>query len=97
MLFKLIILASLCHLIHSLRLPFIAGNWKMNLDLKNAILLANDLVKLTKDMDSKKVEVAIFVPYPYIRDITKIVQGTPIKVGAQNVYFGSNIIFFIIC
>ena len=81
----------LFHVVHCLRLPFIAGNWKMNLDLKNAIVLADDLVKATKDVDSKQVEVAIFVPYPYIRDITKIVQGSSIKVGAQNVYFGKTI------
>ena len=32
------------------RLPFIAGNWKMNTDLKSAIQLANDVVELTKDV-----------------------------------------------
>lgn len=70
-----------------LRLPFIAGNWKMNTDLRSAVMLANDLVHLTKDTDKKKVEIAIFVPYPFIRDIKRVVEGSSIKVGAQNTFY----------
>ena len=39
------------------RIPLIAGNWKMNTDLKGAIALANEVVELTKTLDPKKVEV----------------------------------------
>ena len=73
----------------SLRLPFIAGNWKMNTDLRSAVMLANDLVHLTKDTDKKKVEIAIFVPYPFIRDVKRVVEGSSIKVGAQNTFYES--------
>jgi len=61
----------------------------MNTDLKSAILLANDIVHLTKVTDTKKVEIAIFVPYPFIRDVKRVVEGSPIKVGAQSTYYES--------
>jgi triosephosphate isomerase len=69
------------------RVPLIAGNWKMNTVLSSAVLLAHDLAKLTAEIDSKKVEVAVFVPYPFLRDVSKSLQQSNIKVGAQNVYF----------
>ena len=54
------------------RLPLIAGNWKMNTDLTSAVSLATGIVDLTKAVDPTKVEVALFVPFPFIRDVGKV-------------------------
>ena len=40
------------------RLPFIAGNWKMNTDLKSAIQLANEVVELTKDVLDRSLSIS---------------------------------------
>ena len=54
------------------RIPLVAGNWKMNTDLKSAVQLASELVELTKDADPSKVEVAVIPPFPFIRDVIKV-------------------------
>jgi len=54
------------------RLPFIAGNWKMNTELQSAVALASELADLTKDIDPKKVEMLVCPPYPFIRDVKMV-------------------------
>jgi triosephosphate isomerase len=67
------------------RKPYIAGNWKMNLDRAQAL----DLIKTIKGRlgDGGLKEVAVFVPAVYLADVTAVAQGSPLGVGAQNVYF----------
>eukprot|EP01035_Chromulina_nebulosa_P020320 gene20320-26377_t len=71
------------------RIPLIAGNWKMNTDLKSAIALANELVELTKDVDPNKVEIALVPPYPFLHEVHKVIENSKqkIKLGAQNIYY----------
>eukprot|EP01041_Mallomonas_annulata_P005658 gene5658-11415_t len=71
------------------RLPFIAGNWKMNTDLTSAIALANEVAEMTKDIDPNKLELGLVPPFPFIYEVFKTVQSTPqkLKIGAQSVYF----------
>jgi triosephosphate isomerase len=73
----------------SARLPFIAGNWKMNTDLTSAAELAKEVMELTKDIDPTKTEIALIPPFPFLHDIFKIVGSSPqnIKIAAQSVYF----------
>lgn len=54
------------------RKPLIAGNWKMNTDLSSASKLAADLVDMTKDVSRSAVDIALFPPFPFIRDIWKV-------------------------
>lgn len=67
------------------RKPYIAGNWKMNLDRSRAL----DLVKTIKGRlgDGNDREVAVFVPSVYLADVAAVAQGSPLGVGAQNIYF----------
>ena len=44
----------------------------MNTDLQSAVALASELAELTKGVDSSKVEIAIFPPYPFIRDVEMV-------------------------
>ena len=70
---------------NSSRKPYIAGNWKMNLDRMTAL----DLVKTIKGRlgDGDDREVAVFPSFVYLADVVAVAQGSPLGVGAQNVYF----------
>ena len=67
------------------RKPYIAGNWKMNQDRSRAL----DLVKTIKGRlgDGNEREVAVFTPAVYLADVAAVAQGSPLGVGAQNIYF----------
>ncbi|HEB52811.1 MAG TPA: triose-phosphate isomerase [bacterium] len=67
------------------RKPYIAGNWKMNLDRSRSL----DLVKTVKGRigDGNDREVAFFVPSIYLADVSAVAQGSPLGVGGQNVWF----------
>jgi triosephosphate isomerase len=70
------------------RKPYIAGNWKMNLDRSKSL----DLIKTVKGRigDGNDREVAVFVPSIYLADVGAVAQGSPLGVGAQNVWFEEN-------
>jgi triosephosphate isomerase len=64
------------------RTPIIAGNWKMNKTRSEAKALLQELVPLVKD---SKADVVVCVPFTDIKRAAKLLKGTNIKVGAQNV------------
>jgi triosephosphate isomerase (TIM) len=66
------------------RRPFIAGNWKMNLDLAGAVSLAKALVREAEGKDG--VDLAVCPPNVYLESVGKAVAGTKIGLGAQNMY-----------
>jgi triosephosphate isomerase len=65
-----------------MRKPFIAGNWKMNLDRKGAVALAGAIREKVAQRDD--VEVAVCPPSVYLCDVVERLAGSPVKVGAQN-------------
>ena len=69
----------------NVRKPYIAGNWKMNLDRARAL----DLIKTIKGRlgDGNDREVAVFCPAVYLADVSAVAQGSPLGVGGQNIYF----------
>jgi len=67
-----------------MRKKFIAGNWKMNLNTADAVALATGL----KDaLGSANIDVAICPTLVQLTSVINAVSGSPIGVGAQNVYF----------
>lgn len=70
------------------RKPYIAGNWKMNLDRSRSL----DLIKTIKGRigDGNDREVAVFVPSIYLADVGAVGQGSPLGVGGQNVWHEEN-------
>ncbi len=66
-----------------MRKPIIAGNWKMNNTKAEAETLLSELKPLIKDV--KGVDVVVCVPFTDIERVKKLVQGSKIRVGAQNV------------
>ena len=73
---------------HRARKPYIAGNWKMNLDRSRSL----DLIKTVKGRigDGSDREVALFVPSIYLADVTAVAQGSPLGVGGQNIWYEAN-------
>ncbi|MBR3249457.1 MAG: triose-phosphate isomerase [Clostridia bacterium] len=67
-----------------MRRKVIAGNWKMNLLPNEAIALIENLAPQVKDT---KNDVIICVPFTDLFYSLLSVQGTNIKVGAQNMHF----------
>jgi triosephosphate isomerase (TIM) len=71
------------------RTPLMAGNWKMNLNHQEAVVLVQKLAWTLSDKrhDYGKVEVAVVPPYTDIRSVQTLVDGDRLQIryGAQDV------------
>ena len=67
-----------------MRRPFIAGNWKMNLNRAEAVALAGDVAKGAKGIDA--VDIAVCPPSVYLDAVAEALSGSKVALGAQNVY-----------
>ena len=67
-----------------MRIPFIAGNWKMYKSIADAKEYAMKFKTLYHGTD---VKTAVFAPYPQLPLLVEEFKGTGIGVGAQNVHF----------
>jgi len=67
------------------RLPFIAGNWKMNETVGEAL----DLVRQLKASISRieGVEVAVAPPFTALYAVRKELEGSTIRLAAQNLFW----------
>jgi len=70
------------------RVPFIAGNWKMNLDHLQSIAFVQKLAWSLKDAshDYAGAEVAVFPPFTDLRSVQTLVSADKLEVvyGAQD-------------
>lgn len=71
------------------RTPLMAGNWKMNLNHQEAIVLVQKLDVTLKDKrhDYGRVEVVVLPPFTDLRSVQTLVDGDrmQLKYGAQDV------------
>ena len=67
-----------------MRRPFIAGNWKMNLDRAEAVALASGVAKAAEDCS--EMDLAVCPPSVYLDAVATAVAGSNVAVGAQNLY-----------
>lgn len=67
-----------------MRVPLIAGNWKMFKNIDQASQYGHEIKQLIGETD---VNVCICAPFLQLETLVKAFEGTPIKVGAQNVHF----------
>ena len=71
------------------RVPLMAGNWKMNLNHQEAVVLVQKLAWTLDDKqhDYGKVEVVVVPPFTDIRSVQTLVDGDRLKLryGAQDV------------
>jgi triosephosphate isomerase len=68
-----------------MRKPLIAGNWKMNTNISQAISLVQAMLA---DLDKiQGVEKVLCPPFISLSAIKEIIKNTSIRLGAQNMYF----------
>jgi triosephosphate isomerase len=73
-----------------MRTPIVAGNWKMNKTIAEARELVNALREdLTRIAASGKTQVVLCPPFVALAQVAALVKDTPIKVGAQNLFWES--------
>jgi triosephosphate isomerase len=65
-----------------MRRALMAGNWKMNLDRRGALELAQGVRRHAEH--NGKVDVALFPPFVYLDDVAKALAGSRVALGAQN-------------
>ncbi len=67
------------------RKKFIAGNWKMNTTVDDACKLAKEIVDLMGTITD--VDIAICPPYTNLSEVSKVIKGSTIQLGAQDVHW----------
>jgi triosephosphate isomerase len=71
------------------RVPLMAGNWKMNVNHQEAVVLVQKLAWTLQDKrhDYGRAEVAVIPPYTDLRSVQTLVDGDRLKIvyGAQDV------------
>ncbi len=68
-----------------MRKKVIAGNWKMNMDLHQSQKLVSEIINgLGKD---NKAEVIVCPPFTSLSEVSSLLKGTQVKLGAQNMYY----------
>ena len=70
-----------------MRKKFIGGNWKMNLDGSEAEALAKAMAQ--QSATAADVDIAVFPPFVYLERVAKVLAGSKVQLGAQDVYFES--------
>lgn len=68
-----------------MRKPIIAGNWKMNKTLGEAVSFVEEVKSSIPAAD--KAEAVVCAPALFLEKLTSAVKGTDLKVGAQNMHF----------
>ncbi|MBD3314812.1 MAG: triose-phosphate isomerase [Chitinivibrionales bacterium] len=67
------------------RKKFIAGNWKMNTTIDEAVELAKGVVAAVGDCTD--VDIAVCPPYTNLVAVGEAIKGSNIKLGAQDVHW----------
>jgi triosephosphate isomerase len=68
-----------------MRIPIIAGNWKMYKTEKEAVQLVSDLKRRLKDVSG--VTIIVFPPFTALSSVHGILQDSSILLGAQNMHW----------
>jgi triosephosphate isomerase len=68
-----------------MRKPILAGNWKMNLTIAEAIEFVRSIRRGLNDV--KGVDRVLCPPFTALATVQELVQATEIEVGAQNMYW----------
>lgn len=69
----------------AMRIPLIAGNWKMNTTLAEASALVTEMREGLERIEG--VEKVLCPPFLSLSLVRELLQGLSIKVGAQNMHF----------
>lgn len=66
------------------RTPLVAGNWKMHKTASEAVRLINELRGSALPSD---VEVAVCPPFTALGDVARVLAGSTIRLGAQDMHW----------
>ena len=64
-----------------MRKTIVAGNWKMNASRES---VDNLIKELLSGMEVVESEVVVCAPFPYLEQIERLIKGSKISLGAQN-------------
>ncbi|GAB4375616.1 MAG: triose-phosphate isomerase [Calditrichia bacterium] len=70
-----------------MRQKIIAGNWKMNKTNAQAVQLVRQILKKINQNRPKKTRVVVFPPFTALSVVKDVLQGSPIQLGAQNMFW----------
>jgi len=68
-----------------MRVPVIAGNWKMFKTSGEAAAFVKVFLPLVADV--REVEIVLAPPFPWIASVAELVRGSGVRVSSQNVHF----------
>jgi triosephosphate isomerase len=68
-----------------MRIPFVAGNWKMNTTVTEAEKLVLEMLEKLDGIEG--VEKVLCPPFVSLVAVNMMLEGSSIKLGAQNMYF----------
>lgn len=67
-----------------MRVPIVAGNWKMNNTISESLTLISEIKEQNLN---ENVETVVAVPYTSLNEVKKALEGTNIKLAAQNMHW----------
>jgi len=68
-----------------MRVPVIAGNWKMNTTLDEAVGLVGGMRRGLEEIEG--VDKVVCPPFVSLAAVGELIEGSSIKLGAQSLYF----------
>src|SRR5438046_10020663 len=68
-----------------MRIPFIAGNWKMYKTVHEAVVFVKELRSAVKDVTD--VEIVVAPPFTAVHAVAEAARNTNIGVSAQDLYW----------
>lgn len=68
-----------------MRLPLVAGNWKLNKTATEAYQLVSELITGLRNIQG--VEKLICPPFTALMAVSRLIKDTDIRLGAQNMYW----------
>ena len=68
-----------------MRIPFIAGNWKMYKTVQEAVVFVKELRRLVKDVTD--VEIVVAPAFTAVHAAAEAARNTNIGIAAQDVYW----------
>lgn len=68
-----------------MRKRIIAGNWKMNLDIRETDTLIRGIVERVRDV--RDVDIVVCPPFTNLQTARELLRGTNVALGAQNMHW----------
>ena len=68
-----------------MRIPLIAGNWKMFKTVAEAVVFVKELKPLVRDLTG--VEIVVAPPFTAVHPVAEALRNSNIRVGAQDLYW----------